>query len=218
MRHFKGVVFDFNGTLLWDTRLHNEAWDTFLKKHSIVLSDKRKNEVIHGKNNSWILATLFNRPLTELELIRYIHEKESIYQELCFQKGIDYAPGAESFIGFLKERQIPYAIATASVRENVDFYIDRLRLGTIIERDYIIYDNNRIKSKPDPEIFLIAIDRLGLKSEEVVIFEDSIAGIQAAQRAKAGRIIIVNSNQEDYSQFEFQVITSFDEVNRDIFG
>jgi beta-phosphoglucomutase len=215
---FKGVVFDFNGTLLWDTRLHNEAWDKFLNKHDIVLSDIRKNEVIHGKNNSKVLTALFERLLTEQEINQYIHEKESIYQELCFQKGIDYAPGSERFIDFLRVRHIPYAIATASVKENVDFYMDHLRLGSLIERDYIIYDNNKIKSKPDPEIFIIALNRLGLKGEEVVIFEDSMAGIHAAQQAKAGKIIIVNSNQEDYSQFEFQVITDFDQVNREIFG
>ncbi len=215
--HIRGVVFDFNGTLLWDTRLHNEAWDKFLRKHGIELTDKQKNDVIHGKNNSLVLTALFKRSLTEQELDQYIHEKESIYFELCFLKGIDYAPGAERFIEFLKARHIPYAIATASVKENVDFYFNHLRLGSLIERDKIIYDNHKIKSKPDPEIFLIAIDRLGLQSEEVVIFEDSIAGIHAAMRAKAGEIIIVNSNQEDYNQFKFQVITNFDQVNRNIF-
>ncbi|MBN1791355.1 MAG: HAD family phosphatase [Bacteroidales bacterium] len=213
----KGVVFDFNGTLLWDTRLHNEAWDRFLRKHDIELTDKQKNDVIHGKNNSSILTALFKRSLNEGELNQYIHEKESMYFELCFRKGIDYAPGAERFIDFLKAGHIPYAIATASVKENVDFYFDHLRLGSLIARDYIIYDNHKIKSKPDPEIFLIAINRLGLRSDEVVIFEDSFAGIQAAQNVKAGRIIIVNSNQEDYSMYGYQVITNFDQVDKTIF-
>lgn len=213
----KGVVFDFNGTLLWDTRLHNEAWDRFLRKHDIELTDKQKNDVIHGKNNSSILTALFKRSLNEGELNQYIHEKESMYFELCFRKGIDYAPGAERFIDFLKAGHIPYAIATASVKENVDFYFDHLRLGSLIDRNNIIYDNHKIKSKPDPEIFSIAINRLGLRSEEVVIFEDSMAGIHAAQNAKAGRIIIVNSNQEDYSIFEYQVITNFDQVDKTIF-
>lgn len=215
--HIKGVVFDFNGTLLWDTRLHNEAWDKFLSKHDFELTDKQKNSVIHGKNNSSVLTALFKRSLTEDELNQYIHEKESMYFELCFRKGIEYAPGAERFIDFLKAGHIPYAIATASVKENVDFYLEHLRLGSLIERDNIIYDNHKIKSKPDPEIFLIAIGKLGLRSKEVVIFEDSIAGIQAAQNAKAGRIIIVNSNQEDYSMFGYQVITNFDQVDKTIF-
>jgi len=52
---FRGVIFDFNGTLLWDTELHNRAWDEFLKKHNLKLSDKEKNEKIHGRNNELIL-------------------------------------------------------------------------------------------------------------------------------------------------------------------
>jgi len=218
MEKFKGVVFDFNGTLLWDTRLHNEAWDIFLSRHRISLSDQQKNEVIHGRNNSLIIPGLFGPGLTGEEIRRFIYQKESIYQELCFKKGIDYAPGARDFICYLKSGKIRYSIATASGRENVDFYFERLGLGSLIDREYVIYDNNRIKSKPDPEIFQIAINKLGLENDDVVIFEDSYAGILAAQHAKPGKIIIVNSTQADYSDFKHQVITSFDEVDRSIFS
>jgi len=81
----------------------------------------------------------------------------------------------------------------------------------------VIYNNNRIRSKPDPEIFEIAIRVLGLKCEDVVIFEDSVAGITAAERAKPARVIIVNSTGNDYSNFGFEVITDFTQVDRDIF-
>lgn len=43
----KGVIFDFNGTLFWDTTLHNKAWDIFLERHSFELSDNEKNEKKH---------------------------------------------------------------------------------------------------------------------------------------------------------------------------
>jgi len=215
---YRGVIFDFNGTLLWDTGLHNQAWDIFLKKHNISLTDQQKNEIIHGKNNDLILASLFKRNLAEDEVDHFIIEKESLYQEICLQSGIDYAPGVIEFIGFLKTRHIPYAIATASGKENIDFYLKHLRLGSLIDRQYIIFNNNKIKSKPDPEIFQIAMRRLWLKSNEVVIFEDSIAGITAAMQAKVGKVIIVNSMQVNYSQFKLDVITNFDQVNREIFS
>jgi beta-phosphoglucomutase len=218
MGKYKGVVFDFNGTLLWDTRLHNEAWDVFLSEHHLSLSNRKKNEIIHGRNNSLIIPALFGPGLNEEEISRLVVHKETIYQELCLEKGIDYAPGARDFISFLKSRNIHYSIATASGKENVDFYFDKLDLGSFIDRDYVIYDNNRIKSKPDPEIFQIAINKLGLSNKEIVIFEDSYAGILAAQRAKPGKIIIVNSAGADYSEFRHKVITSFDEVDRDIFS
>lgn len=215
---YKGVIFDFNGTLLWDTGLHNQAWDMFLKKYQLALTDEQKNIMIHGRNNDLIFPDIFNREMSPAEIKKFVIEKESIYQELCLQSGIDYAPGAIEFIEFLKNSKIPYAIATASGEENIEFYIRHLRLGSLIAREHIIFNNNRIKSKPDPEIFEIAINRIGLKSPEVVIFEDSVVGIKAAGSAKAGKVIIVNSMKADYSQFDYQKITSFDQVNRNLFN
>jgi len=215
---YKGVIFDFNGTLLWDTGLHNQAWDIFLERYHMPLSDQQKNEIIHGKNNHLIFETLFNRKMTLEESGKFIHEKELIYRGLCVESGIGFAPGALEFIDFLKKHNIKCAIATASGKENIDFYIDHFKLGSVIDVKDITYDNNTIRSKPDPEIFEIAIHKLGLKSTHVVIFEDSLAGITAAARSGAGRVIIVNSTNSDYSQFDYQKITSFDQVNRNLFN
>jgi beta-phosphoglucomutase-like phosphatase (HAD superfamily) len=214
---FHGVIFDFNGTLLWDTHLHNRAWDSFLDRHHIALTDMQKNEIIHGKNNNLILDTLFNRSLGEEAHEKYVLQKETIYQELCLAGEIGFAPGAVDFIGYLKHHQIPYAIATASGIENIDFYFSKLHLGALIERRYVIYNDHRIKSKPDPEIFELAIRRIGLRGDETVIFEDSYAGIESAERAGAGKIVIVNSTGADYTRYQHDVITDFCQVNRRIF-
>ena len=59
---YNAVVFDLNGTLIWDTALHNRIWDDFLERHSIFLSDEEKNRKIHGKPNQDILKALFDPP------------------------------------------------------------------------------------------------------------------------------------------------------------
>jgi beta-phosphoglucomutase-like phosphatase (HAD superfamily) len=217
MRKFRGVVFDLNGTLIWDTRLHNQAWDTFLARHNLVLSDHQKNEKIHGRNNELIFPAIFERELSAAEIAHYISEKEAIYRDLCIRGGIGFAPGAVDFIRFLKGVQVPVAIATASGRENVDFYNRYVGLGNLVDERLIVYNDGSYRSKPDPHIFLEAIKRLHLDSRQIIIFEDSLAGIEAARRANAGSIIIVNSNQENYTQFGYRVITSFDQVDRNFF-
>ena len=55
----KGVIFDFNGTLFFDTQLHNQAWDIFLERYSLNLDDEEKDRKIHGKNNADILTNIF---------------------------------------------------------------------------------------------------------------------------------------------------------------
>ena len=81
----KGVIFDFNGTLLWDTHLQNMAWDHFFNQHEISLTDEEKHQRIQGKQNRDILMDLFDNNLTEDEIVSYTLEKEYEYQRLCLE-------------------------------------------------------------------------------------------------------------------------------------
>ncbi|MFV0538637.1 MAG: HAD family hydrolase [Dysgonomonas sp.] len=213
--HFSGVVFDFNGTLFWDTSLHNRAWDIFLTRHDLFLSDEDKFRWMHGKNNSDLLQALFHNTLTETQVSDYIMEKESLYQELCLETDMQLAPGLIDFLNFLRKNNIPYTIATASGKENLDFYFKYLPITEWFEYDKVVYNNGKIKGKPDPQIYELAMEVIDRKPQEVIVFEDAVAGLQAARNAKAGKIIVVNSNDDDYSDWEdCQKIKSFDEVDR----
>jgi beta-phosphoglucomutase len=213
----KGVVFDFNGTLLWDTALHNKAWNIFLQRYNLKMTDEEKNKRIHGRNNELIFQDIFNKDLTPQEILNFIEEKESIYRDICRQVRIDLAPGARDFIAFLKKNGISFAIATASEIGNVNFYIEFLNLDKLIDPKYILYNDGSYKSKPDPDMFLSAIHVLNLEPDEAVIFEDSNAGIEAALAAKPGKVIIVNSTQRDYSRFDADVISHFSQVSHSLF-
>lgn len=215
---FSGIIFDFNGTLFWDTKLHNKAWDMFLTKHNLNLSDEDKFRKMHGKNNKDIFVAFFGESVSDEQIQEYILEKEGLYQELCLQTDMQLAPGAVRFLDYLKDYKIPFTIATASGKENVDFYFKHLPLSNWFEYDKVIYNNGRIKGKPDPQIYQLAMETIGKKPEEVIVFEDAIAGLQAAKNANAGKIIIVDSNDDDYSGWDgYQKIRNFDEVDRSFF-
>jgi len=215
---FTGVIFDFNGTLFWDTKLHNEAWDIFLSGHNLTLSDEDKTKFIHGKTNKEILNIIFNADMEKTLLDKYSLEKEKIYQSLCLKSGLGFAPGAIDFIEFLREENIDYAIATSSGKGNIDFYLSYLHLEKWFAPNQIIYNDGSIKSKPDPEIFQVAIKRINKNPEDVLIFEDSFAGIEAAEKAGAGKIIIVNSNGDDYGNYNYKVISNFSQIDGSIFN
>jgi beta-phosphoglucomutase len=214
--HVKGVIFDFNGTLLWDTQLHNIAWDNFLKEHGFSLSDEDKRRRIHGRLNSEILQDLFDNKLTRQQVEQYTLEKELGYQKLC--KALDnfsLADGVFELFEMLKTMGIPFVIATASGLENVEFYIRVLELNKWFKTEHIIYNDGTIRGKPFPDLFLRAIDVLGIEGKDSIIFEDSIAGIKAAEAACAGNVVIVNSNNSDYSAWldKYQIIKHFNEVD-----
>jgi beta-phosphoglucomutase len=217
MDKVKGVIFDFNGTLFWDTPIHNKAWDIFLETHGIRLTDNEKNKIIHGKNNRDILTGLFGNQLTVDEMLKLSAKKEKIYRQLCLQTDMKLAPGTEEMLQFLSVNHIAFTIATASESDNVDFYFTILPLNTYFDKSKIIFNDGTLKSKPHPHIFQKALDDLNLSSSETIIFEDSYAGIKAAENAGVSKIIIVNSTDDDYSRWNYQTIKNFNEVDRGIF-
>jgi len=211
-----GVIFDFNGTLFWDTELQEVSWDKYLAAHGINLTREQKKEYIHGRNGRDTLEILFKRKLTDQEVLQYTEEKEIIYRSDCLKSKMELAPGAVKLLDYLKEKGIPMAVATAAGKSNVDFFIERFRLLDWFAEENIIYNDGKIKGKPDPEIFEKAIQRLGVKKDRSVIFEDSFSGIEAALNCKVWKVIIVNSAKEDYSAYDLPVIEHFDEFDRDL--
>ena len=120
-------------------------------------------------------------------------------------------------LDFLKERRKAFTIATSSGIGNLRFYFEHFHLSRWFDFEQIVYDDGSLKSKPDPQIFEVAMAKIGKNPEDVVIFEDSFAGILAAQRAYPGKIIIVDSVHEDYSEWDYQVIRNFAEVDKEMF-
>jgi HAD superfamily hydrolase (TIGR01509 family) len=214
---FQAVIFDFNGTLFWDTGYHNRAWDIFLKKHNLKLTDEEKIQKIHGRSNDDIIKSLFNNGHTLLQIQQMGIEKELIYQDIISREKIQFAPGVEDFMSFLKQRKVDFTIATSSIKTNIDFYIRHMGLAKWVDPDKIVFEDGSFRSKPNGDIFLLAMQKLNALPEEVLIFEDSPVGIMAAQNAGAAEIIIVNSTNRDYSHLPFKVIKHFDDVDRELF-
>ena len=84
--------------------------------------------------------------------------------------------------------------------------------------DHIIYNDGKARGKPFPDLFNNAIRVLGIAKEQITVFEDSTSGIDAANNAGVGNIIIVNSANKNFAQYNHQVIHHFDEVERKNFN
>jgi beta-phosphoglucomutase-like phosphatase (HAD superfamily) len=130
------------------------------------------------------------------------------------------AEGTVELFVKLRELGIPFVIATASDWVNVEFYIRTLNLYQWFKKEYIIYNDGSVRGKPFPDLFLNALKVLGIEGRNAVIFEDSIAGVKAAEASGAGRIIIVNSNDSDYTEYrdKYPIIKSFKEIDLDWFN
>ena len=124
-------------------------------------------------------------------------------------------PLVEYQIEFLKEKGIDRNIATASAFPNVKFFFEYLDLDNWFDINDVAYNDGIIPGKPDPSIFLLAAKNISVDIENSIIFEDSYSGIEAAKRAGAKKIVVVNSMKNNYiEENNVLVINDFREIER----
>jgi len=191
----QSYIFDFNGTLYQDTTLHRRAWDTFMARRGIELTDEAFHSYMCGPPNDAILRHFLSRDLTDAEIARLAYEKECLYRDaVCSDPSMQrLTDGAPELLDTMKARGIPFAIATGSSRDNVEFYMDVLHIDRWFDYDHIFYAEGRLPGKPDPAIYRLAMAKLDYAPREVTVVEDAMAGIESAHRAGVGRIIAIDT-------------------------
>lgn len=217
----KGVIFDFNGTLFFDSHMHYEAWRIFSKKlRGYEFTDDEMRTKMFGRTNADIIEYALGRKPEEKLVESLANEKESMYREMCLRdkENFKLAPGAEDFLNFLKENNIPRTIATMSEWQNVEFYIKEFNLEKWFDIDKIVYSNGKIPGKPAPDIYLIAAKNINKNPQDCIVIEDAISGINAAKSANIGHIIAIASIEEDnlYKSIPYieQIIHNFNEIDK----
>ena len=196
---YNGIIFDFNGTLFWDSELHMEAWREFSRRlRGTPFSDEEMLKYMFGRTNEDIIAyAIGKRPSPEL-VEKFAVEKEQVYRDMCklHPEIFKLAPFAEEFLNYLKESNIPRTIATMSEKDNVDFYIKEFHLEKWFDVEKIVYSDGIIPGKPAPDIYLIAAKRLGLDPQNCIVVEDAISGINAAKNAGIGKVVAIASMEK----------------------
>lgn len=220
----KGIIFDFNGTLFWDSQLHLDAWREYSKKlRGTPFTDDEMFKYMFGRTNEDIIEYAIGQKPDKALVEKFANEKEAEYRTMCLKRPQDLklAPHAEEFLNFLKAHNIPRTIATMSEWCNVEFYIEQFHLEKWFDLEKIVYSDGKIPGKPAPDIYLIAAQNLGLNPGECIVIEDALSGIQAAKSAGIGKIIAIASREpvEFYKDVEgvSQIITDFSMIDRNSF-
>jgi HAD superfamily hydrolase (TIGR01509 family) len=225
MTKYKGIIFDFNGTLFWDSHLHKQTWREYSKKlRGTEFSDEEMLKYMFGRTNEQIIKYAIGKQPTPEMVEKYGQEKEALYRKMCLEdmENFHLAQGVESFLDYLKENNIPRTIATMSDKVNVDFYIKHFHLEKWFELDKIVYSDGIIPGKPAPDIYEIAAKNLDLTPAECVVVEDAISGIESARSAGIGKIIAICSEENPnlYKKIPCVggIINNFDEFDKSIFA
>ncbi len=207
----KGFIFDLDGVIVDTAKYHYLAWKKLANELGFEFTQEQ-NELFKGvsrKRCLEILLAIGKIEATQEQFDTWMIEKNLDYLE--FIKNMDESeilPDVPKVLEFLKQRNIPIALGSAS--KNAQPILEKV--GLLSYFDTIVDGNNVTKAKPDPEVFLLAAKQLGIDANNCVVFEDAVAGIQAANAAQMTSIGIGDKNVLNEAQFNF---TDFTQISTD---
>ena len=193
-KELKGILFDFNGTLFFDSDLHMEAFRQVFPLYGLpVPTDDFMAERCFGRTNETIFKENINPNATKADIDEFELRKESVYHKLCLDlpERFRLVDGAEELLDELKARGIPFCLATGSNLLNLNFYIKHMKLDRWFTSENTVYDDGTYPGKPAPDIYRLAAGKLSLDPSDCLVFEDGTSGIRAANAAGAGDVVVV---------------------------
>ena len=204
----KGFIFDLDGVIVDTAKYHYLAWKKLANQLGFEFT-KEQNELFKGVSRKRcldILLEIGNIEATQEQLDTWMVEKNVDY--LAYIENMDASeilPDVPEVLEFLKKRNI--AIALGSASKNARPILEKVNLLHYF--DVIVDGNNVTKAKPDPEVFLLAAKQLLVDAKDCIVFEDAVAGIEAANAANMISIGIGDENVLSEAQFNF---TDFTEI------
>lgn len=178
----RGVIFDLDGVLVTTDELHYQAWKQVADQEGIYF-DRTINHRLRGVSRMESLEIILERAGRQYspeEKLAMANRKNNLYRELLQTlTPADILPGVNAILAELRRRGIKMAIASSS--KNTPLILSRVGLKDAFD---VVADGNDIThSKPHPEVFLLAAQRLGLPPADCLVVEDAVAGIEAGRRA-----------------------------------
>ncbi|MEQ1920110.1 MAG: HAD-IA family hydrolase [Elusimicrobiota bacterium] len=205
MKREIGFLLDMDGVVCHNMPAHEEAWTSFFRGHGIEidLHDFRANTM--GMPTREVLRYYFKREVPAEEANAAALIKETLYRKLYLPERAA-AKGLFPFLKGARAGGYRTGLGTGSKDDNVTFILDGLELRPWF--DAVVDGGMVTKGKPDPETFLILADKLKIKPENCVVFEDSLLGEEAARRAGMQVVAITTSHRAD--EFKHAALKALD--------
>ncbi|TVZ48487.1 beta-phosphoglucomutase [Olleya sp. Hel_I_94] len=178
----KGFIFDLDGVIVDTAKYHFLAWQNLAKSIDIDFTHEQ-NEQLKGVSRVKSLEKILewgNKTISEELFTSLMSKKNEEYLSfIAKMTDEEILPDVPKILDYLIEKQQPISLGSAS--KNARPILEKVNL--LSKFDAIVDGNDVSKAKPDPEVFLIAAKHLNMKPEDCIVFEDSVAGVQAANTA-----------------------------------
>ncbi len=207
----RGAIFDMDGVLVDNLEIHRQAFIATAHRYGVDVDVKLMNSM-NGMGNDKFFAALFPADIIErVGVEKLADEKERLYREM-YAPVLTPATGLIPFLERLKAARVKMAVGSSGCTANVDFILD----GLGIRHFFIAIVNGDMvaRTKPSPDIYLLALRGLGLSSDECLVFEDAVAGVQAAAAAGVKVVGLTTSLDKSTLDSTTNVVLAVDNFTR----
>lgn len=206
--HKKGFIFDLDGVIVDTAKYHFLAWKKLANSIGVDFSEAQ-NEQLKGVSRVKSLEMILewgNKKITEEEFLELLSRKNEDYLSHIASMNIqEVLPDVPKVLDYLTQEKQPISLGSAS--KNARMILKKVHL--INQFEVIVDGNDVIKGKPDPEVFLKAATKMNTSAKDCIVFEDSVAGVQAANTANMISVGIGDKailNEADYVFKDFTEI------------
>jgi len=205
----KGFIFDLDGVIVDTAKYHYLAWKKLSESIGIFF-DEFQNEQLKGVSRINSLEKILNwgkKEISQDQFMELLARKNNDYLDyISNMTQSEILPDVVRVISFLKDSE--QSIALGSSSRNARIVLKKLKL--IGDFDAIVDGNNISEAKPNPEVFLLAAEKLEVSPQECIVFEDSVAGVRAAN--EAGMMSIGIGDQKVLQEAD-HVFTNFTKIS-----
>jgi len=187
----EAAIFDVDGVLVDSYAAHFESWKRLGKETGVTLTEEQFAESF-GRRSREVIRKHWGA-LPDAEVARLDRRKEGLFREILEEHfpGMD---GAADLIHGLAKEGFRIAVGSSAPKENVDLVLDRLGVRDRIHA--IVTGEDVQRGKPDPQVFLLAAERLRVAPDRCVVIEDAVPGIEAARSAGMKSVGLVSTGRD----------------------
>jgi len=184
-----GVIFDMDGVLVDSYQAHFESWRRMAEEYGQQMTAEQF-AAMFGRTTREIIAELWGDRIRPADIPRMDQRKEQIYRQILLEQ-FPQMDGAGELLESLHAAGFALAVGSSGPAENVQVLMRSLPQASLIGATVDASDVQR--GKPDPQVFLLAAERLGVSSDRCAVVEDAPAGIEAARRAGMAAIALTGT-------------------------
>ena len=176
----RAVLWDMDGTLVDSARFHLQAWQGTLADLGVNVTHERFMETF-GRRNDAVIRDLVDPDATPEEIARIANLKETAYRALVVEHRVRPLPGVVAWLERLRAEGWRHAVASSAPHENIRTLLGVMEIGHLF--DAAAGDEDVTVGKPDPQVFLIAAEKVGAAPARCIVVEDAPAGVEGGRRA-----------------------------------